>query len=75
MKHRMLRARMIEQGIDGIHMARILRTTPTTVSSRLCAKSQWKGNEIVTICKALNIDMNDIPKYFFDTSSSTIAAR
>ncbi len=70
MKHRLLRSKMLEQGIDGMHMARILRTTPTTMSSRLCAKSQWKANEIVTMCKALNIDLRDIPKYFFDVPSA-----
>lgn len=68
MKHRLLRSKMMEQGIDGIHMARILRTTPTTISSRLCANSQWKANEIVIVCKALHIDLRDIPKYFFENA-------
>jgi len=70
MKHRLLRAQMVEQGIDGIHMARILHLSRATVSHKLCARTPWKSDEIVVLRKTLHIDQSEIPRYFFDGDSA-----
>ena len=65
MKFKQLRARMVEQELDGIHMAQILRISRATMSHKLCGKTPWTSEEIITICKALLIPTGEIPRFFF----------
>jgi hypothetical protein len=65
MKYKQLRARMVEQELDGIHLSQILRISRATMSHKLCAKTSWSSEEIITLCKALSIPAGEIPRYFF----------
>lgn len=46
-------------------LATAIGVTPTTLSFKMNDKKSFKQNEILNICKELDINESDIPKYFF----------
>lgn len=43
-----------------------LHCSERTLSYKLSNKLSWKQNEILNVIQLLGLDIEDIPKYFFD---------
>lgn len=45
--------------------AEAIRLSEHSVSAKLRGNAAWKQKEIIDVCKALDICLDDIPSYFF----------
>ncbi len=61
-----LRLRMFEEDITQRELADATGICPSKLSSRLTGKYFWQADEIVSVCRALHISIEDIPRYFFE---------
>ena len=59
-----LRARMTELGIDGIALSEEIGLGDNGVSNRLTQKTPWKLDEVYRACRALEIPLTEIPRYW-----------
>lgn len=60
-----LRARIIEKYENQINFAQKMNTSEVTVSKKLNDKVPFTHQDIVKWCEALDIDQEDIGRYFF----------
>ena len=60
-----LSGKIVEKFGTQYKFAERLGIAERTLSLKLNSKVYWKNSEIVEICKLLDIDKDDIPKYFF----------
>lgn len=63
-RHSELRAEMMRRGYDGNRLSNAIGITPVTLSSRLCGKSPWSIKEMYAILDLLNLDYDQMHKYF-----------
>lgn len=61
----LLKARTAELGKTNKAVAFAGKMTPSTYSLKLNGKGDFSQQQINNICAFLNIDVCDIPKYFF----------
>ena len=63
-RFRLLRGRMVAQGVEQAYLARLIHRGKTYVSERMNSKAPWDLDDIYAICAALDIAHEDIPIYF-----------
>lgn len=60
-----LLGRMKEKNLSQLQLSKIIGMAEATLNIKLNGKSFFKQNEIVKICKALDIDDKEVDAYFF----------
>ena len=53
-------------------LARAIGMNPSTLSGKLAGRSQWSYAEVVSVCAALGIRMEDAWRYFFTPKVATL---
>lgn len=64
--YNLLKGRMAERGYNGVALAQLLGRNPTYVYIHLDRPAHFRLGEIYTICRALEIPLEEISKYFPD---------
>lgn len=64
-RYNKLRGRIIEMFGSQANFAAAIGISEQTVTAKLSGRSSFTQDNIITWCKALNIDQNDIGSYFF----------
>nr|DAL48056.1 MAG TPA_asm: Protein of unknown function (DUF739) [Caudoviricetes sp.] len=55
--------------------AKVIGITRTSLSYKLNGKSSWHADEMYKVCKALDIPLKEIPRYFFEPKGSVAEAQ
>lgn len=56
---------MREKGITQEELAYQVNMSSSTLNFKLNSKADFRCDEILKVCQVLNIDLEDISKYFF----------
>lgn len=60
-----LKARMVEKGITGQTLAKLMNLSEATIYDKLNNKIEFKRSEIERLCELLTIPAENIVDYFF----------
>ena len=63
--HSKLLGKMRECGFTQVELAKAIGVSKATLSAKLNGQFFFTTKEMYFICKALSIDLKDIPEYFF----------
>lgn len=64
MKHKKLRGRMMEMGVDAQWLGRKIGLSPSSFSHRMTGRSPWKSDEMYKILDLLRLPETDLAMYF-----------
>ncbi len=59
-----LKCRMVMQDIIQDDICNTIGKSKSYVTARMAGRAPWNMDEIYAICRLLEIDLQDIPKYF-----------
>lgn len=59
-----LKCLMIRLDVTQDEIRDIIGKSRSYVTARMCAKAPWSMDDVYAICEALNINPQEIPKYF-----------
>ena len=65
MDYSRLRVRVMERGKNQKIVAKCIGISEGQMSQKLAGNFAFKQSEIIAICRVLQLDLSEIPKYFF----------
>lgn len=60
-----LNSLIVSKGLKKRSIAQNLQITPASFNNKLYNRTEFKASEVESLCNILDIDINDIGRYFF----------